>query len=89
MADEKKPEIEFPCDYPIKVMGLHENDFATCVVEIITRHAPEVIEERISYRESSGGRYLSVNVVIIATGKDQLQNIFEDLKASGRVKMVL
>jgi len=89
MSDEAKPKIEFPCDYPIKVLGLHEPDFAGCVLEIVQRHDPGLCEERISYRESSNGKYLSVQVVITATGIDQIQALFDELKASGRVAVVL
>ena len=89
MSDEEKAKIEFPCPYPIKVMGLDENDFAACVIEIVRRHDPEVLEEHISYRASRNGKYLSVNITITATGPRQLQALFDELKASGRVAMVL
>lgn len=86
---QDKPRIEFPCDYPIKVMGLHESDFAACVIEVVERHAPGFSREKIILRESSGGRYLSVHIVITATGTEQLQALFHDLKATGRVAVVL
>lgn len=88
MQDEK-PKIEFPCAYPIKVLGPHENNFASCVLEIVRRHDPEVLEEHITYRESSNARYLAVNITITATGVEQIKALFEDLKASGRVSVVL
>ncbi len=84
-----KPQIEFPCAYPIKVMGQHDAGFADCILEVIHRHAPGFDQEAIVYRESSGGRYLSVTVTITATGQDQLKALFEDLKATGRVALVL
>lgn len=89
MDEERKPLLEYPCAYPIKVMGLHEDDFAACIVEIVRRHDPGLTEEHISLRASRNGKYLSVNVVITATGADHIQALFEDLKASGRVAMVL
>lgn len=89
MPDQERPRIEFPCRYPVKVMGPNVDAFHREVLSIIRRHAPELREEDISYRSSRTGRYLAVNVTIQATGTRQLQNIFEDLKASGRVSMVL
>ena len=83
------PKIEFPCAYPVKVMGQHEEGFAECIIEVIGRHAPGFDQETIVYRESSGGRYLSVTVTITATGQEQLKALFEDLKATGRVALVL
>lgn len=86
---QERPRIEFPCDYPIKVLGEQGDGFVELVVDIVRRHDPELCEERISYRESGKGRYLSVQLVITATGTDQLQALFAELKASGRVALVL
>jgi uncharacterized protein len=83
------PKLEYPCAYPIKVLGEHAEDFVSVIVEIVQRHDPAVRDEHISLRASSNGRYLSVNIVITATGPEHIQALFSDLKASGRVAMVL
>ncbi|MCF3997311.1 DUF493 family protein, partial [Pseudomonas aeruginosa] len=59
------------------------------VVEIIQRHAPDLDVETLVVRDSSKGRFLSVQVLITATDVDQLQAIHNDLRATGRVHMVL
>lgn len=89
MATEESPHIEFPCRYPIKIMGPDENDFSGEMVRIVRKHAPDLKDEDISFRQSRHGKYLAVNVIITARGVGQIQDIFEDLKASGRVSMVL
>ena len=89
MTQQKAPKIEFPCAYPVKVMGPNVDNFHEEVLVIIRRHAPDLLDENISYRASRNGNYLAVNVTITATGTDQLQAMFDDLKASGRVSMVL
>jgi putative lipoic acid-binding regulatory protein len=89
VSDEPGAQIEFPCAYPIKVMGLDENDFAASVIAIVRRHDPALDVASISYRPSRNGKYLSVNVTITATGPAHIQALFEELKASGRVAMVL
>ena len=84
------PKIEFPCpDYPIKVVGEAADDFRALVVEVIQRHAPDLDATRVVLRESSKGRFVSVQVLITATGVEQLQAIHVDLRATGRVQMVL
>mgnify|MGYP002478662441 CR=1 FL=1 len=84
------PKIEFPCtDYPIKVIGTAAGDFADMVFEVVSRHAPDITRESLVIRDSRGGRYLSVQVSILATGPEQLQAIHLDLRATGRVQMVL
>jgi putative lipoic acid-binding regulatory protein len=85
----EKPKITYPCAYPIKVMGEHDDTFESVIVAIIERHDPDLVRETISLRASRNGRYVSLNVTITATGPDQIQALFNDLKASGRVAMVL
>jgi len=85
----ERPKIEFPCDYPIKVVGDAAPDYKQFVLEIIKRHAPDVDEDRISIRLSNNNNYYSLTVYIRATGEAQLKMIFEELKISGRVRMVL
>jgi uncharacterized protein len=87
--DPNTVQIEFPCAYPIKVMGLDENDFAASVIAIVRRHDPDLDPQTITYRPSRNGKYLAVNLTITATGPVQIKALFEDLKASGRVAMVL
>lgn len=89
MTEPTPPRVEFPCDYPLKVVGDGAADFRDVVVAIIRSHAPDLDESRISVRESRNGRFLSVHVVIRATGEAQLQAIFASLKQTGRVQMVL
>ena len=89
MTAPDAPKIEFPCDYPVKVMGANEDDFVDLVVEIGRRHAPELTGEGVSVRSSRGGKWVAVTMTIRATGEPQLQALFEDLKATGRTQMVL
>ncbi|MCY1186505.1 hypothetical protein D3C76_980580 [compost metagenome] len=84
------PKIEFPCErYPIKVIGDAGDGFSDLVIEIIQRHAPDFDSSTLTIRDSRNGRFLSVQVFITATGVEQLQNIHADLRATGRVHMVL
>jgi len=89
MSEPSPPRVEFPCDYPLKVVGDGEADFRDVVVEIIRTHAPDLDDATISVRPSRTGRFLAVHVVIRATGEAQLQAIFDSLKQTGRVQMVL
>jgi putative lipoic acid-binding regulatory protein len=89
-TDVKAPKIEFPCaNYPIKVIGEAGEGFADLVVEVILRHAPDLDSDTLIVRDSRTGRFLSVQVSITATGVEQLQAIHNDLRATGRVHMVL
>lgn len=89
MSEPKAPKIEFPCDYVIKVIGNAAPDFREFVVEVVGRHAPGLTDADVSVNDSSKGRFSSVQLKIVATGEAQLKALFEELKASGRVHMVL
>jgi len=88
-TETEAPKIEFPCDYPIKIVGPVTPDYQEAVLDIVQLHAQDLDRTRIQLKESRNGKYLSLTVTIVATGKPQLEAIFEDLKASGRVIMVL
>tara|TARA_R110000796_G_scaffold63377_14_gene146759 strand:+ start:5572 stop:5850 length:279 start_codon:yes stop_codon:yes gene_type:complete len=86
---EAPPRIEFPCLYPIKVIGEASDDFANMVMVIAERHAPGSETRIVEVVDSKNGRFLSVRLELIATGAEQLQALHLDLKATGKVHMVL
>ena len=89
MSEQDPPKIEFPCDYPIKVMGYACREFHEHVLTVMTRHAPGYDQSAVKVRDSRNGKFQSITVTITATGEPQLQAIFEDLKTSEQVQMVL
>ena len=89
MTDTNPPKIEFPCDYPVKVMGKACGEFYEHVITVMSEHAPGFDKTTVVVRDSKKGTYQSITVTITATGEDQLQAIFEGLKTSSHVQMVL
>lgn len=89
MASYKDTLLEFPCDFPIKIMGKAEDTFAEVVLSIVTKHAPDFDATRMELRTSSGGNYLSVTCTIVAQSKPQLDAIYMDLTAHPMVKVAL
>ncbi len=87
--EPKAPKIEFPCDYPVKVMGDKCEAFRSHVLTVMERHAPGFDTMKVTVRDSRAGTYQSLTVTITATGEDQLRAIFVDLKSSSLVRMVL
>ena len=81
--------LEFPCDFPIKIMGAAADGFAQIMVEIVLRHAPDFAAQTVEMRASSGGKYLSVTCTVRATSKLQLDNLYRELTAHPLVKVVL
>jgi len=59
------------------------------VVEVMETHAPGFDQTKITVRDSRNGTFQAITVTITATGVNQLQALFDDLKVSPLVKMVL
>ncbi len=81
--------LEFPCEFPLKIMGHATEDFDALVVEIVRRHVENLPEGAVSTRASRAGRYLSVTVTIEARSKAQLDALYRELSAHERILMVL
>jgi putative lipoic acid-binding regulatory protein len=81
--------LQFPCDFPIKVMGVSDPQFRALVVERVRRHAPDLDEARVLVRDSRAGRYQSVTVTICARDRAQLDALYCDLSGHPQIKMVL
>ncbi|NIC04438.1 HP0495 family protein [Billgrantia bachuensis] len=88
-ANVAAPTITFPCDYPIKVVGDAAEDFTASVCQVVLRHDASFDASSIEVVESRNARFLSVRLTLRATGEAQLKALFADLKATGRVHMVV
>lgn len=87
MADETL--LEFPCDFPIKVMGKRREGFAQEVVGIVLKHAPDFDAATVGMRASRNGNYLSVTCVVPAHSRAQLDALYRELVAHPWVEIVL
>lgn len=83
------PKIEFPCAYPIKVLGRDQPDFHALILAVFDQHAPGFDREGIVVKVSRAGTFVSMTVTIEATGPNQLSAIHQDLMATGCVSMVI
>ncbi|MDP2028613.1 MAG: DUF493 domain-containing protein [Thiobacillus sp.] len=88
MSDETTL-LEFPTDFPVKIMGERRDEFAQAMVELVQRHAPDFRPETVEMRVSSKGNYLSVTCTVRATSKAQLDALYLEITAHPWVKMAL
>ncbi|TXF13752.1 YbeD family protein [Pelomicrobium methylotrophicum] len=87
--DEPVSALEYPCDFPIKVMGRMQPGFAQAVLEIVLRHAPDFDAASMELRASKQARYLSVTCTVRATSRQQLDALYRELCDHPMVVMVL
>ena len=81
--------LEFPCDFPIKVVGHNTLDFQPLIVELVQSHAADLDVSLVTTRESRNGRYLAITLNIRATSRAQLDAIYQTLSAHEKVVMAL
>ena len=86
---EEQTLLEFPCEFPIKIMGLNDNDFIPYICDLVRPFYPELNDSHVHQRTSGGGKYISITLTIQATSKQQLDNIYCCVSADPRVKMAL
>ena len=83
------PKIEFPLDYPIKVIGDNGDSFISDVSDVIKQYDPKFDQTCIKPVPSKKGTFVSLRLTIWATGEEQLDALHKALVALPNVKMVL
>jgi uncharacterized protein len=81
--------LEFPCDFPLKIMGATRDDFAQVIVAVVLKHAPDFDPASVAMRPSKAGNYLSLTCTIRATSKAQLDALYRELSSHPFVRVVL
>ena len=81
--------IEYPCAFPIKVMGLKVDGFVHAMTEVAERFDPSFDARTIELRPSKGGNYLGVTLTVHATSREQLDDLYRALTSHPMVKVVL
>ena len=81
--------LEYPCDFPVKILGHTQAGFDQAILEVVQRHAPDFDGSTLELRASKRRKYLSVTCVIRATSREQLDNLYRELCDHPMVVMVL
>ncbi len=81
--------LEFPCDFPIKMMGRDEAGFRELVRELVEKHAGPVDDSAVQAAVSAKGNFVSVTITVKATSREQLDDIYREVSAHEAVLMAL
>jgi len=88
-VNEQESLLEFPCRFPIKIMGKERPDFQDYIVGMISSHVGGISTTDVVAKLSSKGNFLSLTITISAESREQLDNIYRSLTDSDRVLFVL
>ena len=81
--------IEYPSQFPIKVMGQKADGLVHAISLIAQQFDPAFDASTIELRESKGGKYLGVTITVTATSREQLDELYRTLSTHPMVKVVL
>lgn len=81
--------LQFPTDFPIKVIGRRVDGFAQAIVAVVVEHAPDFDPATLEMRASRAGNYLSLTATVRATSREQLDDLYRALTSHPLVKIVL
>jgi uncharacterized protein len=81
--------LQFPTDYPIKVVGRPSDEFRARVHAVMLRHAPTLDPDQVTERLSENGNFLSISYMIRAESREQVVALATDLKAAEGVLMII
>lgn len=88
-STESDSALQFPCDFPLKVMGLNQPHFERQVLELARKHAPELNSGALRIRYSQGNKYISITLTLRAQSQAQLDALYRDLSACPDILMAL
>lgn len=89
MNSSDESPITYPCDFPIKIMGVTQDAFAQTMVDLVRLHDPAFDAGKMEMRPSTKGNYLSLTVTVRAISREQLDNLYRALSSHPMVKVVL
>ena len=90
MTEEgRKTLLEFPCAFPIKIMGAKADGFVHAITHIAEQFDPSFDASTIELRPSKAGNYLGITITVTATSREQLDELYRTLTSHPMVKVVL
>ena len=85
----QQPLLQFPCDYPIKVVGRTSDSFRARIDAILRTHVPDLDHSRTTERPSANGNFLAITYAVVAVSAAQVEALVIDLKTAPDVLMVI
>lgn len=81
--------IEYPCEFPIKVMGRAHPDFAQALTDVVLKFDPGFDPSTVEMRPSRSGNYMGLTFRVTATSRQQLDDLYQALHGHAMVSVVL
>lgn len=84
-VDLSQYDLEFPVEYPVKLIGLDQDDFFELAFSLLSKHITGLSRSDLSERKSDNNKYLSVSTTFVAENRQQVQALYDDVAAEKRI----
>ena len=82
--------LEFPCQFPIKIIGSNSQKFLDEIKKIILKHFPDFKENNsLSHKMSQQSNYMAISIEVLATSQAMLDEFYKEVTKHPDIKMVL
>ncbi len=78
-------ELTFPCEYPVRLFGLNEADFADFAFALLSRHIAGIHLEDLNIHPSKDGKYLAISTTFTAQSREQVDALYADIGVNKRI----
>ncbi|MCL5272459.1 MAG: DUF493 domain-containing protein [Gammaproteobacteria bacterium] len=85
----KQSIIEFPCEFPVKIIGTNSEVFLEEIKMTVLHHFPDFNQENLKHKLSDKSNYLAITVTVYATSQEMLDSFYRALTQHPDIKMVL
>ncbi len=83
------PLMTFPCEFPIKIVGIAGDAFEIAALTIVITHFPDLKQDAVKIRTSKEGKYMAMTITVTAISRAQLDAVYQALTDSEDIVMAL
>jgi putative lipoic acid-binding regulatory protein len=81
--------MEFPCNFPVKIIGTNSQAFLNDIKKIVMKHFSDFKEDDLAHKSSQQSTYLAITVKVLAQNQEMLDAFYQDVTKHPDIKMVL
>lgn len=89
MSTREETLLQFPCRFPIKILGDASMGMEAAVRECVARHTTDSDSVHWGFRESRSGHYVGITITFTAHSQDQLDSLYRALALCPGMRMIL
>ena len=88
-SEQTPPKIEFPCQYPLKVIADARESLIAELIQVLRPELPGLQASDFDIRDSRTQRFVSLRFTIVAQSETHIADIFTAIKTLKNIHMVL